>query len=67
MTDGLLTRLRGVGALWTGEASPWGSYEILTPAGAAEKYLWCTPLALTQLLDEWEAEGFRPRLAVLLG
>jgi hypothetical protein len=63
----LLDRLVAVGGAWTGQGpSRWGSYEILTPAHAHEKYLWCTPLALSGLLDEWEAlGGCHPRLATL--
>lgn len=52
----LRARLWQLGGAWTGAVSQWGSYEILTPAGAAEKYYWCTPDALASLLDEWAAD-----------
>lgn len=72
MTDGatidaLLARLAAVGGESTGRGpSRWGSYEIITPVEAAEKYLWCTPAALTDLLDEWEAAHTHGRAGLLL-
>jgi hypothetical protein len=68
LPDDLLRRLRALGGLPTGApVSPWGSYEIITPAGVPYKHMWVTPLALAALLDEWEAEGGHcERLAIWL-
>lgn len=68
LPEDLLRRLRALGGLPTGApVSPLGSYEIITPAGVADKYLWVTPLALAALLDEWEAAGGHcERLAIWL-
>lgn len=67
LTSDLLTRLAAVGGAWLGNGpSVWGSYEILTPAHAAYKYVWCSARGLALILDEWEAHGgYHPRLALI--
>lgn len=69
MPDDLIARLDAMGGmLLSPEPSPWGSYEILTPAGVDNKHLWVSPDALAGLLDEWANDGqaHGARLAVVL-
>jgi hypothetical protein len=63
----LLARLAAVGGACMSEGpSVYGSYEVLTPATAAYKYIWCSAAGLAGLLDEWEATpGYHPRLALI--
>lgn len=69
LTTDLIERLKQAGgALISTEPSAWGSYEVLTPLGAAEKRIWYTPAALASQLDEWEAAGIQgKRIAVWMG
>jgi hypothetical protein len=65
----LLDRLDAVGGMWTGEITPWGSYEILTPAIEHHKHLCCSPDALARCIGEWESElqgKCAPRIATWL-
>jgi len=67
LPDELLARLAAVGGACRASApSVWGSYEILTPATASYKYVWCSASGLAALLEEWEATpGYHPRLALI--
>jgi len=67
LPDALLDRLAAVGgACMSSVPSQWGSYEILTPATATYKYIWCSAAGLAGLLDEWEEiGGYHPRLALI--
>jgi len=65
----LLRRLWQLGGVWTGQIDRFGFFEILTPAGAFDKYVWCTESGLAAMLDDWEAKPGvgGPRLAVMFG
>lgn len=68
MTPVLIAQLEALGGQWTGAVSRWGSYEIYTPLCAPEPIYWCTPAALADLIQEWQALPLcRPRLRVELG
>jgi RNA polymerase sigma-70 factor (ECF subfamily) len=67
LADDLLARLWAVGGAWTGEISPWGSYQIIPPRGAPLSNVWCTPAALLDLVETWEAAGLSEhRIAIVL-
>lgn len=53
----LLARLRALGGDVSGEVSPWGSYEVYAPLGAASSIAWYTPAALEQEVADWEQQG----------
>lgn len=69
VTPELIAKLEALGgALVSAEPSPRGSFEVYTPLCADEPILWCTPLALADLIEEWEQQPqCRPRLRVWLG
>ena len=59
MDDAVLARLRALGGDWTGEISPWGSYEIVTPRGDAWPVVWMPLETLDQEIARWEAGDIR--------
>lgn len=66
MPPDLIARLEILGGrLLSTEPSRFGSYEVLTPYGATDKQMWCTPHALRALCDEWDGTTHGPRIGCM--